>query len=142
MCIRDSFQVNGGGTFSLGSSTTIKGNLQVQNIPAGAAQNQICATSVGGDLQFHNNGTAVQIGSSAPSCPGNVIGGNLQVQNNTAATVMYGNTVAGNLQDQTNTGSTQVFHNAVTHNLQCQNNTSITGGGNTAAQKQGQCASF
>ena len=140
--IGGNFQVNGGGTFSLGSSTTIKGNLQVQNIPAGAAQNQVCATSIGGDLQFQNNGTAVEIGSSGFSCPGNVIGGNLQVQNNTAATVMYGNTVAGNLQDQNNTASTQVFHNAVTHNLQCQNNTSITGGGNTAAQKQGQCASF
>jgi hypothetical protein len=27
-------------------------------------------------------------------------------------------------------------------NLQCQNNSGITGSGNTAKQKQGQCASF
>jgi hypothetical protein len=35
-----------------------------------------------------------------------------------------------------------VFDNQVANNLQCQNNTSITGSGNTAEQKQGQCASF
>jgi hypothetical protein len=35
-----------------------------------------------------------------------------------------------------------VFNNAVKGILQCSGNTAITGGGNTAAQKQGQCAAF
>jgi hypothetical protein len=71
-----------------------------------------------------------------------VIGGNLQVQNNTAATNVTSNTVSGNLQDQNNTAPTQVFTNSIGNNLQCSNNTSITGGGNTARSKQGQCATF
>jgi hypothetical protein len=123
------FQVNGGGTFSTGPSTVIHGSVQIQNIPLGPAQNQVCATNVGNDLQFQQNGTAVQIGSSSQSCPGNVIGGNLVVQNNTAATVIFGNSVTGNLQDQNNTALTQVFSNTVKNYLQCQNNRSITGGG-------------
>ena len=140
--VGNSIQINGASTFSFGPSTTIKGSLQIQNIPAGSAMNQVCGTTIGNSLQFQGNGTAVQIGSSSQSCPGNVIGNSLQVQTNKAATVIYGNNVAGNLQDQSNTGATQVFNNMVKQTLQCQSNSSITGGGNTATQKQGQCASF
>jgi hypothetical protein len=135
-------QINGGGTFSIGPSASINGNLQIQNIPGGEAQNQVCDTRIDGNVQFQNNGTAVQIGSAFPACTGNTIGGNLQVQNNTGKTWITDNTVNGNLQDQSNTGSTQVFDNTVTHNLQCSGNSAITGGGNTAKQKQGQCSSF
>jgi hypothetical protein len=154
--------VNGGGTFSIGPSTIIKGNLQIQSIPSGSATNQVCATTISGSLQFQSNGTSVQIGSGSSSCAGNVINGNLQVTSNTAAitldgnkvsgslqvqsnpgaTTMDGNTIGGNLQNQSNTGPTQVFTNVITGTLQCQSNTSITGGGNTAALKQGQCAKF
>lgn len=154
-------QITGGGTFSIGS-TVIKGNLQIQNIPAGTAQNQVCGATVKGNLQFQNNGTAVQIGSASSSCAGNVIGGNFQVQNNTAAAIAVGNTVGGNLtvqnntaattvdgntvngnlQDQNNTAPTQVFTDMVGGNLQCQGNSSITGSGDTAKQLQGQCAYF
>lgn len=115
-----SVQVNGGGTFFIGPSTIINGNLQIQAIPAGAAQNQVCATSVRGSMQYLSNGAATLIGSF--SCQGNRISGDLQVQGNT--------------------GPTQVFNNTVTQNLLCQGNASITGGGNTASLKQGQCASF
>jgi hypothetical protein len=85
----------------------------------------------------------VLIGSSAQAgCAGNTIDGNLTIQYNTAATTVNGNTVTGNLQDQNNTAPTRVFTNTVAHNLLCQQNSSITGGGNTAAQKQGQCIAF
>jgi len=139
-------QISGSATFAIGPSTTIQGNLQIHNIPAGPAQNQIYGSSVGGNLQFQNNGTAVQIGSNdPPSCggnPGNIIGGNLEVQNNSAATVILGNTVAGNLHDQNNTAPTRISNNTITNNLHCQNNSSITETGNTAKQKQGQCSNF
>ncbi|MGC2420079.1 MAG: malectin domain-containing carbohydrate-binding protein [Candidatus Acidiferrales bacterium] len=156
-------QLMGGGTFTIGPGTTIKGNLQIQNLPSSALQNQVCGTTVQGNLQFQNNGTAVLIGSaSAPPCPGNTVGGNLQVQNNTAAvtivgntvdgnlqvsnntadTTITGNTVNGNLQDDSNGAPTAVFTNTVGKNLQCNSNTSITGGGNTAGKKQDQCSSF
>jgi uncharacterized repeat protein (TIGR03803 family) len=156
-------QVNGGGTFTVGPGTTIMGNLQILSLPGGPGQNQVCGSTVNGDLRFHNNGTAVEIGSASPGlCAGNTIGGNLTVLDNTAPAIAVGNTVGNNLtvrdnsaattvdgnnvtddlQDQDNAGPTQVFNNVVGNNLQCRNDTSITGGGNTAMQKHGQCSGF
>ena len=161
--IGGNLNISGTGTFSIGGSSTIYGNLQIQNIPAGAATNQICGATVKGNLQFQHNGTAVQIGSASPSsCAGNSIGGDLDVQNNSASTAIYNNAVSGNLQDQSNTAPTQitgnnvhgnlqvqsnsaptqVFSDTVTNNLQCQNNSSITGGDDTARSIQGQCLTF
>jgi hypothetical protein len=147
--VRGNVQFNGGGTFSVVSFTSIVGNLQIQNLPSGTITNQICNATVLGDLQFQNNGTAVQIGSAPPSsvpsslpCGGNTIGGDLQIQNNAALTQIYNNAVGGNLQDQNNTAATQVFNNSVENQLHCQNDILITGGGNTAKEKQGQCSSF
>jgi hypothetical protein len=134
-------QVSGGGTFTIGPNTTINGNVQIQNLPSGPGQNQVCGSTVKGNLQFRNNGTAIEIGSASP-CAGNMIGGNLTVQNNRAATTVVGNAVTGNLQDQNNIAATQVFSNVVGNNLQCQNNSSITGGGDTAKSLQGQCSTF
>jgi hypothetical protein len=115
-------QINGG-TYFLGSSSTIKGNLQIGNTPVAATLNLICGINVSGNFEFDNNGAAVQIGSASPSeCGGNVVGGNLEIMNNRA--------------------STQVFDNTVANHLECQNNKAITGGGNTATQKQGQCSSL
>jgi hypothetical protein len=129
------------GAFNIGPGSGITGNLQIGNLPTGSGVNQVCGTTVHNDLQLQNSGTAVVIGNPA-SCAGNTIGGNLQVQNNTASTTLDGNTVTGNLQDNNNTGSTQVFNNSITKGLQCGGNTTITGGGNTAGSKQGQCATF
>ena len=111
-----------GGTYTLGPQVTIWSNLTVQNIPSGSAQNTVCGVTVRGDMQVQGNGTAVEIGSTAGSCPGNSIGGNLQVNSNTALV--------------------QIFENQINNNLQCQSNSSITGAGNTAKSKQGQCSSF
>ncbi len=154
-------QITGGGTFSIGPTVSIGGDLQIQNLPASpGTTDQVCGASVKGDLTFQNNGTAVLIGG--PGCAGNAVGGNLTVQNNTAsttidtnkvggnladqnntaATVIDSNTVNGNLTDQNNTVESQVFNNAVTANLQCSGDSAITGGGNTAKSKKGQCATF
>jgi lysophospholipase L1-like esterase len=136
-------QVNGGGAFSVGPAAVINGNLQIQNDPAGMASSQVCGSTVKGDLQFQNNGSPMVIGWAAPWCAGDVIGGNLEVHNNTASIAILNNTVGGNVQVQNNTASTQVFNNIVRQNLQCQSNSpATTGGGNTAAQKQGQCSAF
>ncbi len=138
--VGNDLQINGGGMFSIGAGVNIGGNLQVQNLPASGGTDQVCGATVKNDLQFQNSGTAVLIGGSG--CPGNAVGGNLTVQNNTAATSVDSNMVGGNLTDQNNTAATQVFTNAVAKNLQCNGNSSITGGGNTAASKKGQCATF
>jgi len=130
-----------GGTFNIGPSTIIKGGLTISNLPSSSSENQVCGTTVQGNLYIQNSGAPVQIGSP-PFCPGNVIGGNLQVQNNTGSTALFDNSVGGNLQDQDNTAPTQVFGNRVTGHLQCQSNSAITGGGNSTAGQQGQCATF
>ena len=75
-------------------------------------------------------------------CGSNVIGGNLEANNNGGAASIVANTISGNLQANNNSGATEVSSNTVTGNLQCDNNSSITGGGNTAKQKQGQCSGF
>ena len=149
-------EIRNGGAFSIGPSVSINGNLQIQNLPAGPRLNQICGVTVSGNLQFQNDGTAVQIGA-ASRCAGNTIGGNLQVQNNAASTTLFnntvggnaqdqnstaptsvvGNTVGGNLQVQNNTASVTVAFNNVQRNLQCENNPVISGGSNTASRNQG-----
>ena len=131
-----------GGTFTIGPSTTVTGSVTIQSMPTSANTNQVCGTTITGNLVFQSNATAVLIGSSAPSCAGNNVNGNLQVQSNSAATVIDRNTVGANLQDVSNSGATQVFSNIITKALQCSSNSSITGGGNTAASKSGQCAKF
>lgn len=156
-------QADGGGTFAINSGTHINGYLLIEDIPSGSAQNQVCGSTVNGNAFFLHGGTSVTIGAATPgSCAGNVIGGNLAIQGNTApvsavgntvgnnltaeantaATTLDGNTVAGNLRDWKNTAPTQVFNNIITLDLQCAEDSSITGGGNTAQQKRGQCASF
>jgi hypothetical protein len=135
-------QVQGGGTASILQSTHIEGNLQIQNLPAGSAPIEVCGAAIDGNLQYQNNDAAVTIG--APSgCAGDTIGGNLQVNGNQASATISGNTVGGNLQVQNNSGpSTQVSGNEVGKNLQCENNAVLSGGGNSAQEKQGQCASL
>jgi sugar lactone lactonase YvrE len=139
--VQGNVQVTGGGSFSIGP-TRIGGSLQVQSLPAATAVNTICGAAVNGDLQVQNNAAAIQIGVAG--CAGNSVGGNLVVQNNGAAEQIYGNTVGNNLQVQNNASNTSVFQNVVKSNLQCNGNNAalFTGGGNQAAQKQGQCATF
>ena len=133
-------QIQGGGAFSIAGFTRIVGNLQIQNLPASATQNQICAVSVSGNLTYQNNGAPAQIGASTV-CHGNTVGGDLQVGNNTAAVGIVGNSITNNLQVQNDTGATTVSDNS-SKSLQCQGNATITGNGNAASEKQGQCAAF
>ena len=134
-------EVIGDGTYSIGPAASITGNLQILGPCSSSSTNQVCGSSVSRDLLLQDSGAAALIGS-ATGCAGNTVGGNLQVQNNAGPTTIDSNVVGGNLLDQNNPGATQVFTNTITHNLQCSGNSSITGGGNTAARKLGQCASF
>jgi hypothetical protein len=151
-----------GGTFNIGPSTTIKGNLTMQSLPVSTTVNQVCGSTITGSVVYQSNGAPVVIGSGSSSCAlnsiggslqassnsapvtmnGNKISGSIQVQSNPGATQINGNTVGVSVQNQSNTGATQVFNNTIVNALQCQSNSSITGGGNKAAVKQGQCAKF
>jgi hypothetical protein len=136
-------QINGASAFSIGSSSTVNGTVQVQNLPPATSVNQICGSTVRGNLQFDHNGASVQIGSASQAgCAGNVVGGTLEAQNNTASVFIFNNVIGANLTDNNNSGKSQIFGNTVLQTLQCQGDASIIGGSNIAQQKQGQCTSF
>ena len=164
--VGSSVTIQSGGTFNFGpnggTATTIKGNLTVQSLPRSTTVNQVCGSTITGNVVYQSNGAPAVIGAGTPSCALNTIGGSLQVSSNTAAVTMNGDKVAGSIQvqsnsgtttingntvgvsvqDQSNTGATQVFSNIIGNALQCQSNSAITGSGNKAAVKQGQCAKF
>jgi hypothetical protein len=121
--ITGNVQIQGAASFSFGTGTAINGNLEIQNVASGSAMNQICGTQILGNVQVSSNATPLQFGArSLVSCPGNFVGGNLAIENNT--------------------GAIAVYDNAVQKNLTCSNNTSITGAGNTASKELGQCSNF
>ena len=101
-------QIGGNSTFAIGPGSTIAGNFLVGNLPLGSNENQVCGSTVRGNLQVESNSAPVQIGSAATMvCAGNTIAGNLQIQNDFGTTATVGNKVGGNLQDQNNQGLTQ-----------------------------------
>jgi hypothetical protein len=91
-------------------------------LPAASTPIRVCDAKVKGNLQVNNNAEPIAIGTGLLSCPGNIVGGNLQVDNNS--------------------GPIQVFDDSVSGNLHCKNNLSITTGGNSAKSIQGECAGF
>ena len=69
------------------------------------------------------------------------INGDLQFFQNEARMVARGNTILANFQANQNTGGLVIENNRIAENLQCQsNNPPPVGGGNTAGDKEGQCA--
>ena len=69
------------------------------------------------------------------------INGDLQFFSNKARMIARGNTILANFQANQNTGGLVIKNNRIAENLQCQsNNPPPTGGGNTAGDKEGQCA--
>jgi YVTN family beta-propeller protein len=122
-------QITGPSTFMFTPGTTIDGNLQVQNLPAGTAQNQICGTTVKGVLQFQNNGTAILIGTSgppAPACPADTVNGDIQAQQDTAAITIAGDTVGGVLQAQQDSGALNITGNTIGADVQLQEDSGTT----------------
>jgi len=154
--------IQSGGSFNIGPSTTIKGNLTIQSLPKSTTANRLCGSAITGSVVYQSDGAPVVIGDGTASCTANTIGGSLQVSSNPAAVTIYGNKISGSIQiqsnsgatvvngntvgvsvqEQSNTGAAQVFNNTIANALQCQSNSSITGGGNKAASKSGQCAKF
>jgi hypothetical protein len=120
--IGGNLSIQGAAGFSLGPGTTISGNLAIQNVASGSANNRICDTKTGGNLQVSGNAVPITVGSTDNSCAGNSFDGSVTIDSNTAAT--------------------RVYNNSVGKNLSCTGNTAITGGGNSAQKKNGQCSAF
>jgi hypothetical protein len=100
-----------------------------------AADVRLTGGTVGGNVQLmQGRGGLVQ---------GVGIDGDLQVEQNRAAYALDANVVRGNLQANQNTGGLSITANRVSENLQCQaNSPAPTGGGNTAGDKEDQCAAL
>jgi hypothetical protein len=120
--VHGSVAIAGEGTFSVGPSTIITGDLTVALLFAPPSTNQICGTTIRGSVNFEGNDTAVVIGQGTLSCPGNTVGGSVTIIGNAASVIVDGNTI--------------------TDSLNCAGNRTIAGSGNTAAHKLGQCALF
>ncbi len=118
--IKGSVLTAGPSTFSFDDSA-IGGDLLVLGLPVGSPPDQICGTTVNGDVLVLGDKTDVTIGDPTMACPGNTIGRNLQVLDNETV---------------------QIFDDMVGGNLQCQDNTTIAGSGDTAKSLRGQCAGF
>jgi Bacterial lectin len=131
-----------GGSFSIGTPVTIKGNFTMLATPRSTVQNQLCGAAIGGNLVVQLNGSPVALGSGTSACPGNTVAGNVTVSTNLSPTAIFNNTVGGSLVDVGNSQPTQVFSNRIKGLLSCSANAVITGGGNTATKKTGQCATF
>ena len=71
------------------------------------------------------------------------VNGDLQFFSNEARMVAKGNTILANFQANQNTGGLVIQNNRIAENLQCQaNNPPPTGSGNTAGDKEDQCAAL
>ena len=146
-----------GGAFTLGPFTTIGGNLKVKGVPASTDTNDVCGTTVTGDMDLDNVSTTLNIGSSAPTCTGNSIGGHLRIEGNsgpasilqqlcsliilhvgsdTGLMQVYSNNVGKNLVLNTNSWSMAVFNSTIVDNLKCVNYFLFLGGGKTAKKKR------
>lgn len=120
--IAGNVSIQGATGFSIGDGTKIAGNLTIQNAASASTTNQICGTTVSGNVNVSANAVPITIGSTGISCLGNSFGANVGITSNTAPI--------------------QVYENDVKKNLSCASNTSIAGGENLAQKKTGQCAGF
>jgi hypothetical protein len=113
----------------------VKGNVQSQGFQTVVLRE---ASVVVGNVQLENGlegGSGRVINSR--------VNGDVQYFSNKARMVARGNTILGNLQANQNTGGLVISGNSIAENLQCQaNKPRPTGGGNTAGDKEDQCAAL
>jgi hypothetical protein len=111
--VKGNVQSEGFKSILLRQSSVVVGSVQLENGLDGGS-GRVLNTRINGDLQFFSN---------------------------EARMVARGNTVYANLQANQNTGGLVIENNRIAENLQCQsNNPAPVGGGNTAGDKEGQCA--
>ena len=111
--VKGNVQSEGFKNIVLRQGSIVVGSVQLENGLRGGS-GRVLNTRINGDLQFFSNG---------------------------ARMIARGNTIQANFQANQNTGGLVIKNNRVAENLQCQsNNPPPVGGGNTAGDKEGQCA--
>ena len=82
--IAGNVSIQGATGFSIGDGTKIAGNLTIQNAASASTTNQICGTTVSGNVNVSANAVPITIGSTGISCLGNSFGANVGITSNTA----------------------------------------------------------
>ncbi|MDQ4129114.1 MAG: hypothetical protein M3151_14400 [Actinomycetota bacterium] len=117
------------------NGVTVKGNVQSEGFKKIVLRQN---SGVVGSVQLEN-GLEDGIGKVLNSR----INGDLQFFSNEARMVARGNTILANLQANQNHGGLVIKNNRIAENLQCQaNNPPPVGSGNTAGDKEDQCATL
>ena len=117
----------------LASGVRVKGNIQSEGFEKIRLNKD---SRVVGSVQLKNgqSGGLAKISFSR-------INGDLQFESNDARMVANNNTVGANLQAVQNEGGVELTGNTIAENLQCkEDEPPPTGGGNTAGDKEDQCA--
>ena len=114
--------IQGQSEFAIEGGTSIAGTLFVDFIESVGAMNEICGSVLNQGMILDSNAAPLRLGSFSPSCPGNYFGRDVSITRNRASLGIHDN----------------VIENA----LSCTDSTLLKGGGNYAAMKLGQCASF
>jgi hypothetical protein len=111
--VKGNVQSEGFKNITLRRNSVVVGNVQLENGLEGGV-GRVLNSKVNGDLQYFSN---------------------------EARMIARGNTLLANFQATQNTGGLVIENNRIAENLQCQaNNPRPTGGGNTAGDKEDQCA--
>jgi hypothetical protein len=109
------------------------GNIQSEGFQVIAVKE---GSKVGGSVQLKNGLSGGKVVSTR-------INGDLQFEANEARMVARNNVIFANLQAVQNTGGLVIENNQIAENLQCkENNPPPGGGGNTAGDKEDQCAAL
>jgi hypothetical protein len=141
-------------------ASVVHGNVEIVASSAGNFAFVIQESIIGGDLLFEKNVGPTAIGSGGGAA-GNMIGGDLQIFDNNVEGafcppdtppgecpifengLFNDNVVGGNMQLFKNQGPTEVIGNRIAGDLQCkENEPPPVGAGNTAKQREEQCAAL
>ena len=113
--VKGNVQSEGFKNITLRENSVVVGSVQLENGLDGGS-GRVLNSKVNGDLQFFSNDSRM---------------------------IARGNTILANFQANQNTGGLVIQNNRISENLQCQANTPPpTGGGNTAGDKEDQCAAL
>lgn len=115
------------------TNVDVEGNIQSEGFQVVQVKQ---GSFVDGDIQLKNGRSG---GSSLISA--SIIDGNLQLEENRAKMTANSNTIRGDFQAFKNRGGLSFNNNRISQTFQCKENSPApTGGGNTAGDKEDQCA--
>ena len=115
------------------NGVSVVGNIQSEGFQTVSVKG---GSTVGGSVHLENG-----LSDGSGRVINTRINGDLQFFSNEARMIARGNTIMANLQAVSNTGGVVIQNNRISENLQCkQNSPPPTGGGNTAGDKEDQCA--